>query len=249
MLRAHIILAFWLILILASPSLADDTLKVAVAANFIAPFEELTTQYQAKTGVKVEATFSSSGKLYAQIASGAPFDLFLSADEERPKKLAAQRLAQTPFIYAKGKVVLWTARKDLCAAKDWVSIIKRTDVAKLALANPETAPYGAAAKQALQQAQLWDAVQPRLVFPQDIAQAFQYASTSSVDAGFCALSSALSPEGKKGCYLPVPQAPVIVQAGCVVSASPRKALADKFAIFLCSPEALAIIQRYGYIRD
>ncbi|MEN6474480.1 MAG: molybdate ABC transporter substrate-binding protein [Syntrophaceae bacterium] len=249
MLRARILYMFLLFVFGAMPAMAEDTLKAAVAANFIAPFEELAAQYQRQTGVKVEATFTSSGKLYAQIVNGAPFDLFLSADEDRPRKLADKGLCGTPFVYAKGRVVLFTTRKDLCGAKDWLSIVTRADVKKLAVANPETAPYGAAAKKALEQTNLWETLQPRLVFPQDIAQAFQYAGTGATDAGFCALSSALTKEGAKGCYLPVPQAPAIVQSGCLLTASPHKVQSEKFTAFLNSPEALKIIQRFGYTRD
>ena len=246
--HVRILFMFLLSVIGSMPAMAGDTLKVAVAANFIAPFEELAQQYETKTGVKVEATFSSSGKLYAQIANGAPYDLFLSADEDRPRKLAAQGLSQTPFVYARGQVVLWTSRKDLFSAKEWQSIVKRADVAKIAVANPETAPYGAAAKQALEQARLWEAVQPRLVFPQDIAQAFQYAITGAVDAGFCSLSSAFTTEGRMGYYLRVPQAPAIIQAACVLTSSPRKDTAAAFADYLRSKEAMAVIMRYGYLK-
>lgn len=229
--------------------MAADTIKAAVAANFISPFQEICAKYEAKTGIKVEATFSSSGKLYAQIINGAPFDIFLSADEERPQKLADQKLALKPFIYAKGRVVLWTTRKDLCRLKDWKAIIKSPDIAKIAIANPENAPYGAAAQKALTKAGLWDLIQPRLVFPQDIAQAFQYASTGAVDAGFCALSSAMSKEGIKGCYLAVPEAPFIIQAACVMSNMPNKDKAKAFADYLSSSEAILIIERYGYLND
>jgi molybdate transport system substrate-binding protein len=243
---AKFIIILWALMIQAAPALAADTLKAAVAANFITPFQELCVQYEARTGVKVEATFSSSGKLFAQITNGAPFDIFLSADEDRPQKLAVKNLSLQPFIYAKGQVVLWTARKDLCKVKDWQMLVKRSDVTKLALANPETAPYGTAAQKALKQAGLWDLVQPRLVFPEDIAQSFQYASTGAVDAGFCALSSAMTKDGLKGCYLKVPEAADIVQAACVIANTPNKARAIAFADYLRSSEAIAIIERYGY---
>lgn len=246
--RTRCLTILWLVL-WTMPLMAAETLKTAVAANFIAPFQEISQQYEAQTGVKVEATFSSSGKIYAQIVNGAPYDLFLSADEERPQKLAAQGLALPPFVYAKGQVVLWTARSDLCALKDWQGLVKRPDIAKVAVANPETAPYGAAAKQALVQAGLWEALSPRLVFPQDIAQAFQYASTGAVDAGFCARSATLTEAGQRGCYLPVPQAPAIIQAACVLTTTPHKDQATAFAAYLRSREARAIIARYGYALD
>jgi molybdate transport system substrate-binding protein len=243
---ARCIIILWTFILCAIPALAADTIKAAVAANFIAPFQEICVKYEARTGVKVEPTFSSSGKLYTQITNSAPFDIYLSADEDYPRKLADQGLALPPFVYAKGHVVLWTTRKDICKAKNWQTVVKREDISKLAVANPETSPYGTAAQKALKQAGLWDTILPRLVFPQDIAQAFQYASTGAVDAGFCALSSALTKEGQLGCYLAVPEAPPIVQAACVISNSPNEEKAIVFADYLHSRKAIAVIERYGY---
>jgi len=122
----------------------------------------------------------------------------------------------------------------------------RSDVKKIAIANIETAPYGTASMMALKDAGLWDSLQGKFVFPQDIAQAFQYASTGSVDAGFCALSSALSQQGKAGCYLVVKEAPGVVQAACVLGRTGQRAAAGKFAAFLLSPEAETVKKKYGY---
>jgi len=119
-------------------------------------------------------------------------------------------------------------------------------VKKIALANPKTAPYGAAATEALRKAGLEESVQGKLVFAQNIAQAFQYASTGSVDAGFCARSAVLSAEGRKGCPYPVPEAPLIEQSACLVKRKADKSSAEKLSRFLLSPEAVAIKKKYGY---
>ncbi len=228
------------------PAAASEGLRIAVAANFIQATKELTADFEKQTGVKVEATFSSSGNLYAQIANGAPYDLFLSADEERPAKLHAEGAAEKPFVYAKGRVVLWSARKAFCRAADWRQALSDPGVRKVAIANPETAPYGTAARTALQQAALWDPGQGQRVVAQSIAQAFQYASTEAVDCAFCAFSSAQTEEGRKGCHYEIPEAPEIIQSACVLKQSKNRATAESFAAFLMSPSAAAIKEKFGY---
>jgi len=125
---------------------AGEKISVAVAANFISAFKDMAADFEAKTKIKIEGTFSSTGNLYSQITNGAPYDLFLSADEERPAKLYKDGAGGTPFIYAKGQAVLWAANKDFCKAKTWQDALKNDQVKKIAIANTQTAPYGAAAK-------------------------------------------------------------------------------------------------------
>ena len=117
---------------------------------------------------------------------------------------------------------------------------------KIAIANPKTAPYGAAAMEALKKTGVLENVQGKLVYAQNIAQAFQYAATGSVDAGFCALSATLSAEGRKGCFSPVDEAPPIVQGACLLKRTAHREAAEKFARFLASPEAVAVKKKYGY---
>jgi molybdate transport system substrate-binding protein len=237
----------WVFVIPLSASAEDQKITVGVAANFIVPFGEIASLFEKQTGVKVEPVFTSSGKLYAQINSGAPYDLFLSADEERPAKLYKDGLAAKPIVYATGRIVLWSADKQFCSSvKDWVEAVQSPKVKKISLANPETAPYGAAAMAALKKAGITDAIKDKLVFPQDIGQSFQYASTGSVDVGFCALSSAMTDEGKKGCYLSMDQAQSVVQAACVLVKGPNRKDAERFAAFLLTPEAISVKERYGY---
>jgi molybdate transport system substrate-binding protein len=239
-------LAFFLLVGPVLNASAAEKILVAVAANFIEPFKEIAARFQAGSDIQVDPTFSSTGKLYAQITQGAPYDVFLSADEKRPQELFQKGLAGKPFVYATGEVVLWTARKDLCGTGTWKAVLARGDVKRVAIANTETAPYGTSAMVALQKAGLWDGLQTRLVFPQDVAQSFQYAFTGSVDAGFCALSSALSSQGLAGCRFAVEEAPDIVQGACVLSRTEHKEAAEKFAAFLLSTEAAGIKKKYGY---
>ncbi len=237
-----------LCIVLFSPSLllAEQELTAGVAANFILPFENLSHVFERKTGLRLKATFTSTGNLYSQIINGAPYDVFLSADENHPRMLQREGLAAQPFVYARGKVILWTAKERLCRHARWQEMLADPSAAKIAIANPETAPYGAAAVEALKHSGLYEAVKPRLVFAQTVAQVFQYAQTESADAGFCALSSAYSEQGKKGCYILIREAPEVVQSACVLKRTKQQEAARRFAAFLLSPEAATIKRRYGY---
>ncbi len=225
---------------------AAERIRIAVAANFLQATKELAAEFEKQTGIRVEATFASSGSLYAQIANGAPYDLFLSADEERPAKLHREGNADKPFVYARGRVVLWSARKSSCSATDWRQALADPAIRKIAVANPETAPYGAAARAALQKAGLWESGQQKRVVAQTIAQAFQYASTGALDVAFCAFSSVVSEQGRKGCHYEIPEAPEIVQAACIVKQTQNRAGAERFAAFLLSAPAAGIKDKYGY---
>ncbi len=228
------------------PATAAESLNVAVAANFMQPFKEIARSFESENQVSVNATFASSGHLTGQIMNGAPYDIFLSADEERPTTLFQKGLAEKPFVYARGRVVLWSAKKELCGVSGWQEVVKHPSVKKIAVASPKVAPYGAASMAAIEQSRLLNVVQNKLVYPENIAQAFQYALTESVDISFCALSSALSEQGKKGCYFEVGEAPPIVQGGCVLMRAKYREAVKKFANFLNSPEANSIKKKYGY---
>jgi len=239
---------FSLGLILFSPThlFSAEKLTIGVAANFILPFKVLAQAFAQKYSIAADATFTSSGNLYSQIIHGAPYDLFLSADKESPNKLFQNGLAEKPFIYAKGKVVLWGLHKDLCRAGSWKDALMLPSLKRISIANPQTAPYGSASVIAIQAAGLWPVVENRLVFAQTVAQAFQYAHTGTVSAGFCAYSSVLSEEGSKGCSLLIDQAPDILQAACILKRTQIRNAAGAFAAFLISPEAVGIIKKYGY---
>ena len=235
-----------LTLLLPVPAAAAAGLTVAAAANFMRPLQEIIHIFEKRFYINVEPTFASTGKLYSQVMAGAPYDLYLAADEASPRRLYEQGLATLPVVYGRGQVVLWTAKPDLCRAAGWQEIFGLPQVKRVAIANPETAPYGAAARTALEAAGLWNPLQPRLVFAQSIAQAFQYASTESADVAFCALSEALSEPGRQGCYWTLPEAPPVVQALVVLKGSANQKLARQLAAFVNSPEAQEVKRKYGY---
>ncbi len=241
------IIAFMVsILFFSLPVFAEEKITAGVAANYIQTFKELSAAFEAKTGVKVEATFTSSGTLYTQVSNGAPYDIFLSADEERPARLFKDGFVEKPFTYAEGQVILWSAKKDFCKSKDWTLALKNENIKKIAMANPDTAPYGMAAMKALQKTGLYDLIKPKIVNSQDIAQTFQYASTEAVDAGFCAFSAYYSEKGRAGCYYKIMEAPSVIQSACVLKSSKNLKAAQKFAAFLVSKEAVKIKEKYGY---
>jgi molybdate transport system substrate-binding protein len=225
---------------------AAEKIHIAVAANYMAAFQEIAQSFRAKTGITVDATFASSGQLYAQIVNGAPYDLFLSADEERPALLYRDGRAEKPFVYARGQVVLWTVQRKLCGLRSWQDVVTQPALKKMAVANPKTAPYGAAAMDAMKKKGILKDVEGRLVFAQNIGQAFQYAATGSVDAAFCALSSTLSDEGRNGCSFSVEEAPPIVQSACLLKKTTRQKAASAFMLFLSSDRAIDINKKFGY---
>ncbi|WP_272700590.1 molybdate ABC transporter substrate-binding protein [Desulfovibrio sp. Fe33] len=233
-----------LCLLVPSGASAADLL-IAQAANFTPVMKEIIPAFEKATGLTAQATYASTGKLYGQIVNDAPFDIFLAADEKRPDKLYADGLAEKPFIYAMGQVVLWSANKDFCG-EDWKATVLNPAVKRVAIANTETAPYGTSAMKAMQKAGAWDEVQPKLVFGQSISQTFQFASTGSADVGFCAYSSVFTDEGRKGCFVVVDQAPPVIQAGCVLKSAPHPDAAAQFVDFLSSPEVQAMKLKYGY---
>lgn len=247
MIKRLLILALFLFsLLTAGPAPAQEKLSVAVAANFIQTFKEMAAWFESKGGMKIEATFASSGTLYSQIINGAPYDLFLSADEDRPLKLYKTGNGEKPFVYARGRVVLWSADKAFCRPPDWQEALKTKDVKRVAVANPKTAPYGAAAVAALQRAGLWESLESKIVYARDVAQAFQYATTGATNASFCARSSMPSPQAKKGCFYDLPEAPDIIQSASVLKRPQNREAAERFAAFLRSPEAETIRRKYGY---
>lgn len=225
---------------------AEEKVSVAVAANFISAFKEIAADFEEKTGVKVEATFASTGSLYSQIKNGAPYDVFLSADEQRPALLEKEGWTEGTFIYARGKVILWSADKAFCKAATWQEALKNSRIKKIAIINPLTAPYGAAAKAAMQKTGLWDMLLPKLVYAQDIPQSFHYASISAVDAGFCSMSVITTPQGQSGCYYVIAEAPAITQFACVSKKAKNPVCAELFAVFLNSEHAVKIKKKYGY---
>jgi len=227
------------------PLHAAEPLRVAVAANFQQPFREIAAAFTRETGLPVEGVFSSSGSLYHQIVNGAPYDAYLSADEERPNKLFKEGSGGKPFVYATGSVVLWAEGKKICNAANWREALARKDVQRVALANPVVAPYGAAAEEALRGAGLWNSPDKKWITGQTIAQAYQYAATGGADVCFCALSSVRAAK-TAGCHHEIDGAPPIRQGACLLQRSTRRAEVERFLQYLQSPAAEAVKKKYGY---
>lgn len=218
---------------------------VAVASNFSKAADALIAEYPQPDGHRIRISTGSTGKLYAQINNGAPFDIFLAADAERPTRLerAGIAVAGSRFTYAFGRLVLWSATDPVT---DGAHALRRGDFQHLALANARIAPYGRAAEQVLRNLQLSEALQPRLVRGENIAQTFQFVASGTAELGFVALSQLASPaaDRRRG-YWTVPQSlysPIEQQA---VLLRDRPA-ARRFYRFLASAVAREIIDRYGY---
>ena len=236
--------AIFLILLLADAVRADDPLTVAVASNFARSAAELASQFEGETGITVRLSNGSTGKLYAQIVNGAPFDLFLAADSERPAKLEESGLAVagSRFTYARGRLALWSAKFDDChdalRAGGWI-----------ALANPETAPYGRAAREYLHAAGFWDDVKDRIAYGENVMQAMQFAAVGNADTGVVAqsvLDGPYTPDGK--CTWAVPQElhEPIEQQAVLLAKARDDTRALRLIAFLQSDTALGIIERHGY---
>jgi len=223
--------------------------QVAVAANFTAPMEQIAEAFAQDTGHKAVLAFGATGKFYAQIANGAPFEVLLAADDDTPARLEAEKQAVpgTRFTYATGKLVLWSAREGYVDSQG--KVLRKGGFARLAIANPKTAPYGAAAVETLTRLQLYGRLQPKLVQGENIAQAHQFVSTGNAELGFVALSQ-VSRDGKftsgsgwivpASLHSPIRQDAVILGKGAANPAA--KALAD----YLKSEKAKGIIRAYGY---
>jgi molybdate transport system substrate-binding protein len=216
---------------------------VAVATNFAATARALGEAYRAETGHAVVVSDGSTGKLYAQIVSGAPFEAFLAADAERPRRLEAEGHAVpgSRFAYAIGRLVLWSPDPARVTGADALA----GDFRHLAIANPELAPYGAAAREVLVKLGHWERLQPRLVRGEDVGQAFQFVATGNAELGFIALSQLAPGAGSRWivpaeAYTPVEQHAVLLAPGRDDPA------AAAFLAFLRGARARALIERAGY---
>lgn len=225
-----------------------DEVSVAVAANFTAPLQKIAADFEKDTGHKVVASFGSTGKFYAQIKGGAPFELLLSADDETPAKLVAENMAVagSQFTYAIGKLVLWSVKPGV--VDDQGAVLKRGGFDFIALANPKLAPYGAAGVETMKALGVLDALQSRVVTAENITQAHQYISSGNALLGFVALSQVLKDGKIEGSswivparlYSPIRQDAVILDKG------KGKPGALALMQYLKSAKAVAVIRSFGY---
>ncbi|KDO00674.1 MULTISPECIES: molybdate ABC transporter substrate-binding protein [Pseudomonas] len=226
-----------------------DEVQVAVAANFTAPIQAIAKDFEKDTGHKLVAAYGATGQFYAQIKNGAPFDVFLAADDSTPEKLEKEgnTVKGSRFTYAIGTLALWSAKDDYVDGKG--DVLKKNQFKHLSIANPKAAPYGLAATQVLDKLQLSEATRAKIVEGQNITQAFQFVSTGNAELGFVALSQ-IYKDGKvssgsawivpSNLHEPIKQDAVILNKGKDSAAA--KALVE----YLKGPKAAAVIKAYGY---
>lgn len=241
------LLSLVLVVLAVTPVFAEQVL-VAVAANFIGPFREVATEFEQATGHNVQIAAGSSGNFYAQIKNGAPFDVFFSADNERPKLLEDEGLGVkgSRFTYAIGRLVLWSLDPDLVKRED---TLRSANFKRLAIANPKTAPYGVAAMQAMQKLGVWENAQPRIVMGESLGQTMGFIESGNAELGFVALSQVLDPKIKgtgSRWDVPVNMHDPIQQDVVLLAKGKDNPAAKALMEFMGAPQAKAIIERYGY---
>jgi len=229
----------------------QPAVKVAAAADLNFAMAELVRAFQKNSVTQIDLTYGSSGNFFAQIQNGAPFDLLFSADVEYPKKLAAMGMgdAATLCEYAVGRIVLWTpSQTKVEVAQDTWKVLLDTKVQKVAIANPKHAPYGGAAVAAMQKAGVYQAVQAKLVYGENISQAAQFVQSGNAQAGIIALSLALSPAMRDGKYwlIPANMHSPIEQGAIVLQSGKNRLGAAEFLEFVRSPAGREILSRFGF---
>jgi molybdate transport system substrate-binding protein len=241
--------AVLLLVLLPRPAFAEEAL-VAVAANFAEVMERLEVEFERASGHDLTVAIGSTGKLYAQITHGAPFDVLLAADRERPERLESEGLAVagSRFTYAVGRLTLWSPEAGRVGA-DGEATLRAGAFRSLALANPDLAPYGAAARETLRRLGLWETLAGKIVTGENIGQAHAMVASGNAELGFVALSSVLSPRNRQpGSRWDVPadlHAPIRQDAVLLTRAAGNPA-ARAFLSFLHSEPVLALLESYGY---
>jgi molybdate transport system substrate-binding protein len=237
---------------LASPCLAQKRqIRVAAASDLQAAMPEIAKEFEAQTGVSVGVVYGSSGSFYAQIQNGAPLDVFFSADSEYPRKLEEAGFAEphSIVIYGIGSIVLWMPANAICnpEMEGW-KCLQKPGVKKIAIANPEHAPYGRAALAALQKAEIYDEVKAKLVFGENISQAAQFVQSGNAQAGILAYSLTRSPalSGGKLWEIPKELYPPIEQTAIVLRAAKEKAAAQEFVKFVTKGAGRAVLAKIGF---
>ena len=232
----------------AASAMADDV-QVAVAANFTAPIQAIAPEFEKDTGHKLVASFGATGQFYAQINNGAPFEVFLSADDTTPAKLEQEgaTVKGSRFTYATGTLALWSAKPGFVDDKG--EVLKGQSYQHLSIANPKAAPYGLAATQALGKLGLTDATRARLVEGQSITQAYQFVSSGNAELGFVALSQIFK-DGKltsgSAWIVPADLHDPIRQDAVILNKGKDSAAAKALVEYLKGPKAAEIIKSYGY---
>ena len=226
-----------------------DEVQVAVAANFTAPIQAIAADFEKDTGHKLVAAYGATGQFYTQIKNGAPFEVFLSADDTTAQKLESEgaTVKGSRFTYAVGTLALWSAKEGYVDAKG--DVLKKNQFKHLSIANPKTAPYGLAATQLLAREGLSDQVKDKLVEGQNITQAYQFVSTGNAELGFVALSQ-IYKDGKvtggSAWIVPASLHDPITQDAVILNKGKDSAAAKALVDYLKGPKAAAVIKSYGY---
>lgn len=243
--RRHTAAGVVLAALLHAGTAAAGEVRVAVAANFTAAAKEIAAAFEETSGDTAVLSFGSTGQLFTQIAQGAPFDVFLAADRARPEKAVADGLAVegSRFTYATGKIVLYSTDPDLVSGE---ATLSDASFDKLAIANPETAPYGAAAVETMTALGVTETLAPKLVQGSNIAQTYQFVATGSAELGFVALSQLTGTDGGSRWVVPETLYDPIAQDAVLLAGAADDEAARAFLAFLKGPEARAVIERYGY---
>ena len=220
---------------------------VAAAADLTPAFEELGRRFEQETGTRVTFSFGSTGTLAKQIENGAPVDLFAAANVEFVDQLDRKGLIlpETKALYARGRITIWT-RADSSLKIEHIEDLARPEVARVAIANPEHAPYGRAAREALESAGIWKAVEPKLVFGENVRQSMQYAETGNADIAITALSLSVLSNGR-WTVIPEELHKPLDQALAVIKGARLEQAARRFAEFINSPHGRSTMRKYGFI--
>ncbi len=238
-------------LLAAAETAGAQEFRIAAASDLQSVFPALADRFERDTGRRVILTFGSSGNFFSQIQNGAPFDLFFSADIDYPRRLEAAGLAEPGSVspYAIGTIVLWTRYDSGLDLRRGLQVLTDARVRRIAIANPEHAPYGRAAVAALQHERLYDRVRDKLVLGENISQAAQFVQSGNAEAGLIALSLARAPALRdSGVYVDVPAAfyPPIEQAAVLLRASRHKDDARQFLTFLMRPDIVRAMEDAGF---
>jgi molybdate transport system substrate-binding protein len=230
---------------------AAQEIRVAAAADLQPLMQDVAAQFQKETSIKVQITYGSSGDFFHQIESGAPFDMFFSANLEYAKKLESAGLALTGtyYQYARGKIVIWVPKETKLDLDLGLSILVDPSVRKIAVADPHHAPYGQAAIAALTKEKIYDKVKDKLVFGENVSQAASFLLVGAADAGIVALSLTRSPQMRdKGRYVEIPagEYPPIEQACVILATSKNKEAARQFLSFFKTPPIGKFLRDYGF---
>jgi len=230
---------------------AAQSITVAAAADLQSAMQEVAERFHKETGKDVKLIYGSSGNFFQQIQNGAPFDMFFSANLDYPKKLEAAGLSEpgSYYEYAKGKIVLWVPKDSTLDLSSGLQALLNPSIKKIAIANPQHAPYGQAAVAAMQKAGIYDKVKDKLVLGENISQTASFVVSGSTDAGIVALSLALSPNMKdKGRYAEIPAAqyPPSEQACIILNSSKNKEKAKQFLSLIKTAEITETLRRYGF---